>query len=181
MEQTILLTSFMAWRPRQGSNASDDLLQVLVTEGSLPESIHVLRQLPVCAPVATELAIAAIQRVQPQLVVCCGVAGLRSQLSVESRAIAADQTYYTTLDLASLTEDLPHTVISHDAGRFVCNQLYVSVLDYLQQHRGDRPGVFVHVPPLTDHNRAAIVADFRQLLAKLTAMDLKSQPSKRLT
>ncbi|MEQ9481756.1 peptidase C15 [Coleofasciculus sp. F4-SAH-05] len=90
MPTTILLTSFQTWLPDQKSNASDDLLLKLQAENDpFPDQaifLTFLRQLPVDVFPASDLAIAQIEHLQPDVVICCGMAESRSQLTVEAGA-----------------------------------------------------------------------------------------------
>jgi len=90
MSTTILLTSFQTWLPHQRSNASDDLLLKIEAESKLFQdqaiSLTFLRQLPVDVFSASDLAIAQIEHLQPDVVICCGMAESRSQLTVEAGA-----------------------------------------------------------------------------------------------
>jgi len=167
----LLLTSFTTWLPHQKSNAADDLLLELM-QTPLPPTVHFLRQLPVDFVLAPQQAIAQIQQLQPNCVICCGMAESRTRLSVESRAVSGDRVLHTCFDLPQLVAELPMTEISHDAGRFVCNTTYYKVLEHLQDSPGR--GLFVHVPILTAINREAIVRDFQQLLMRILA----AQPQK---
>lgn len=163
---TVLLTSFAVWKAHQLSNSADDLL-LEIWKNSLPPSLHLFRQLPVNVPVAQQIAIGKIQQLQPQVVICCGMAESRSKLNVESRAIVRDRVLHTAIDLEALTEGLPSTEISEDAGRFVCNGLYYAILNYLQSHQPDTRCLFVHVPILTPNNRESVVADFSSILERV--------------
>jgi len=90
MSTTILLTSFQTWLPHQQSNASDDLLLKIQAESNLFQdqaiSLTFLRQLPVDVFPASDLAIAQIEHLQPDVVICCGMAESRSRLTVEAGA-----------------------------------------------------------------------------------------------
>ncbi len=182
MTRTILLTSFTTWKPEQPSNSSDDLLEELL-QGDLAflDSLHFLRRLPVDFEQAPRLAIAHIQKLQPDVVVCCGMAETRDRLNLEMQAVKDDpqnirasdsqdspnesRVLKTPLDLPRLAADLPHTDLSYDAGRFVCNALYFSLLEQAQATQ--RPCLFVHVPILTAANRLPILQDFCQILQRL--------------
>ena len=94
----------------------------------------------------------------------------RSQLNVESRAVRDGHVLRTGLDLEKLTRGLPMTEISHDAGTFVCNALYYSMLQHLQSLAGEHHCLFVHVPVVTEENRAALVSDFERLILRLAAI-----------
>lgn len=160
----LLLTSFTTWLPHQKSNSSDDLLaELLQRNGSI--DLHLLRQLPVDFVLAPQQTIAHIQKLRPQIVVCCGMAESRSKLTVESQALQGDRVLKTRFNLLKLITELSMTEIGHDAGRFVCNATYFAILEHLQ----DSPclGLFVHVPILTEVNYKAIVSDFEMLLQRL--------------
>lgn len=167
MLRTVLLTSFATWKPYQISNSADDLLQTISHLGAMSASLHLLRQLPVNVPIAQEIAITKIQQLQPQFVLCCGMAESRLKLSLESRAVVGNKMLCTTVDTKQLVEGLSITEISHDAGRFVCNGLYYAILNYLRQGSPDTRCAFVHVPLLSSHNREAIVADFCRILERV--------------
>jgi pyroglutamyl-peptidase len=167
MPKSLLLTSFATWMPHQVSNSADDLL-IEMLKKEPPLSWQFLRQLPVDFELAPQQAIAHFDRVKPDILVCCGMAESRAQLSVESRAITAQETIQTTLNLNLLIADLSVTEISHDAGQFVCNALYYAMLKHLRSHSQSQC-VFVHVPVLTNENREAIAADFHRILQRLTA------------
>jgi pyroglutamyl-peptidase len=122
-------------------------------------------------PVAKDITIAKVQQIQPDLLICCGMAESRAQLNVEAQAVVNNVVLATRLDLKRLTFGLNHTVISYDAGRFVCNSLYHAMLNYLKSSPG-RNGLFIHVPLLTPANREPIVVDFRQLLERLQATNV---------
>lgn len=162
----LLLTSFTTWLPHQLSNAADDLLVELQQRDRKFDG-HFLRQLPVDFELAPAQAIAHIQTLQPQIVVCCGMAESRSKLSVEAQAVNGNHVLKTRFDLPRLVAGLPTAEVSHDAGRFVCNATYYAVLKHLQH--SPSLGLFVHVPILTSANREAIVCDFEQLLARILA------------
>lgn len=165
-QRTVLLTSFTTWKVHQRSNSSDDLLLELLKTPVSP-SMHVFRHLPVNVPVAKEIAISKIQQLQPQIVLCCGMAEARPKLSMESRAIMGNRVLHTTVNLKALIAGLDWTEISEDAGRFVCNGLYYAILNHLQSNYPDTHCVFVHVPILTANNRESIVADFSLILERV--------------
>lgn len=163
VRQRLLLTSFATWLPEQLSNASDDLLLALMEEG-LPPSVQVLRQLPVDFEEAPRQAIAAIQTLQPDGLICFGMAAERDRLSLERQAIWEEETRQTSLPLEALCADLPFTDVSDDAGQFVCNRLYYVLLDHFAQHYPEKTALFVHVPVFTEANRQAILQDTQRLL-----------------
>jgi pyroglutamyl-peptidase len=166
----ILLTSFQTWLPHQKSNSSDDLLEEVAKLDGLPHSLTFLRHLPVDISQASELAIATINELQPDIIICCGMAESRHHLSVESNARNEDKVLNTLVDLDKLLQGLVKTTLSHDAGNFVCEGLYYSVLNHLQKNEIKKHGIFVHVPVLTQNNLADILTDFTLIMHKLTAL-----------
>jgi len=185
MRKKILLTSFTTWQPHQPSNASDDLLAEIARVENLPYLPIFLRHLPVEVAAASQKAIAKIVEIQPDAIICCGMAENRIYLTVESQASCGTDTIETSVDLPLLIAGTARTEISHDAGKFVCEGLYYSVLDYLQrqanrQIRRCHPRcIFVHVPILTPKNLAETVADFLLILQRLAQSD--QMDMKRMT
>ncbi|NEQ23049.1 MAG: peptidase C15 [Microcoleus sp. SIO2G3] len=167
MNGKILLTSFQTWLPHQRSNASDDLLEEIAQLNSLSPSLTFLRQLPVDVPKASRRVIDKIEELQPDVIICCGMAECRTTLTVESCATCNDDLLKTSVSLEKLVAELVGTEISHDAGKFVCEGLYYEVLSYLRSHNLNTCCIFVHVPVLTPENLPVIVADFRLIIEKV--------------
>ncbi|MEZ2239440.1 peptidase C15 [Microcoleus sp.] len=168
MNTKILLTSFDTWQPHQKSNSSDDLLGRISLIKSLPYSLSFLRKLPVDFQEAPNLAIAKINQLQPDLIVCCGMAESSQTLTLESCACYDQEIMKTTVNLEDLIGDLPTIKISDNAGKFVCEALYYAVLKHLANSQLNTKCVFVHVPILTPKNTNKIVAYFSVLLTRLT-------------
>ncbi len=184
MSKTVLITSFATWNSKQRLNSSDELLKEVLHTCPLPPSLYFLRQLPVNALVAREMAIAQIIRLQPQVMLCCGMAESREKLSLEARAVVGNRVLQTSMNLTELMTDLSHSQISHDAGRFVCNSFYYSMMDYFRMNDSShsseinseindsqyldfqRACLFIHVPILTKLNRSQILMDFCKILNK---------------
>ncbi|PSB05967.1 peptidase C15 [filamentous cyanobacterium CCP1] len=167
MPKTALLTSFAPWRANHLSNSADDLLVELSSQWQ-KEPMHLLRQLPVNLPIAQSITVHKINQLQPDVVLCCGMAEFRNRLSLESRAVNRHRQLQTSANLEDLVAGLSLTEISHDAGRFVCNALYYGILNYLKCHSPGTLCLFVHVPILTFENREGVVTDFCAILEKLT-------------
>jgi len=165
----LLITSFDIWQSHHRSNSSDDLLATLGDRQLLPAKTHLLRRLPVHFDLAPQRVIQAIEQWQPRHIICCGMAEKRRHLEIESTAKSPQEVLHTSVDLERLTANLSHTQISHDAGNFVCNHLYYSVLKHLRQRRLTSQCLFVHVPLLTDENLSPCVHDFSSLLQELSA------------
>ncbi len=168
MTQIILLTSFDIWMSHHQSNSSDDLLEKVSQVRGIPHDLHFLRKLPVDFQEAPKQAIAKINELQPDLVVCCGMAECRQKLTVEKQARSGNEAIVTPLNLPPLIQDLKLTEISEDAGQFVCEALYYAVLNHLNHHPQKIGALFVHVPLLTPTNFQPIFEDFLDLLHRLT-------------
>jgi pyroglutamyl-peptidase len=171
MTPKLLLTSFDTWKAHHISNASDDLLGLALQQDLPGDRLHLLRKIPVDFEIAPDRVITAIAEVKPRTVVCCGMAEKRSHLIVESTGTKLDpvtgealEKFSTQVDLDQLVDNLTVTVISHNAGKFVCNALYHSVLKYLHEHSPATNCIFVHVPVLTRTNCQPILRDFMAIL-----------------
>ena len=168
MSRKTLLTSFDTWLPHQKSNSSDDLITEILKIDSLPISMHFLRKLPVDFQLAPSQVISKINQLQPDIIVCCGMAESRTKLSIESSANEGE-ILKTTFDIDQLLVGLSVSEISHNAGWFVCNSLYYSILKYIQDKNLNHQCLFVHVPILTQENLGQIVTDFLLILQKINA------------
>ena len=170
MNGKILLTSFQTWLAHQRSNASDDLLEKIAQLNSLSPSLTFLRQLPVDVPQSSRRVIDKIEELQPDVIICCGMAECRTKLTVESCATCNNDLLKTSVSLDKLVAELASTEISHDAGKFVCEGLYYEVLSYVRSRNLHTCCIFVHVPVLTPENSPAIVADFQFIIEKVASL-----------
>ena len=173
MQTKILLTSFKIWLPHQISNSSDDLLAEIQKLNYDNISLFFLRNLPVDIQLASQQVIAEIEKIQPNVVMCCGMAEKRNRLAIESNAWCKNECLYSTVDLSDLNQKLNVTEISHDAGKFVCEGLYYRLLNYLQLKRKSTEGIFIHVPKLEGRNIDSILKDMLCIFAWFEA---KSKP-----
>ena len=167
MKKRILLTSFDIWLKDQQSNSSDDLLLEVTKVNLIPHDLSFLRLLPVDVQLASTQVIEQINAIQPDYIICCGQAGSRTKLSVEAVASRGESILQTEVDLEKLVAGAAAIEISHDCGKFVCESLYYSVLDYLSQNQLRARCIFVHVPVLNQENLMGILADFVLIINKL--------------
>ena len=165
MSRKLLFTSFTTWLPHQKSNSSDDLLQEI---SDLHAGDSFLRQLPVDIELASKSAISKIAELQPDMIVCCGMAERRTQLTIEAEARNRDEVLATQVDLPQLIAGIDGIEISHDAGKFVCEGLYYSILKYLQSSKSSSHCIFVHIPILSQDNLADIKRSFLTIAQRLT-------------
>ncbi|WP_373529837.1 peptidase C15 [Nostoc sp.] len=177
MNKRILLTSFDVWLSDQLSNSSDDLLLEVTKLDLIPHDLTFLRQLPVDIQLASSQVIEKINAIQPDYIICCGMAASRTQLSVEAGASLGESILQTEVDLEKLVAGAVTIEISHDCGKFVCvrvasrrESLYYSVLDYLCQSQLTARCIFVHVPVLNQENLMEILANFVLIINKLALL-----------
>ena len=170
MTRKILLTSFDTWLPHHKSNASDDLsIAVAKLDDRIPYELHLLRKLPVDIRAASDRVLAQIDQLQPDAIVCCGMAESRKQLSVESNA-RRETVLKTPINLDKLLVGLDEVQISHDAGMFVCEGLYYSVLQDLAEKNRSSNSLFVHVPLLTPDNSVQMQSELLQIIQRMGTM-----------
>ncbi len=167
MKKRILLTSFDTWLKDQQSNSSDDLLLEVSKLELLPHHLTFLRQLPVDVQLASTQVMEKIKAIQPDYIICCGMAASRTQLSVEAVASCGESILQTEVDLEKLVAAAAKIQISHDCGKFVCEGLYYSVLEYLSRNQLTTRCIFVHVPVLNQENLMGIIADFVLIINNL--------------
>jgi len=140
--------------------------------------LNFLHRLPVDVQLASSPVIAKINELQPDYIICCGMAAIRSQLSVEVLASSTsilpqesinspENMLRTTVDLEKLLVGTAAVEISYDCGKFVCEGLYYSVLDYLHRSKLPIKCIFVHVPILNQENLIDIIADFVLIINNL--------------
>ncbi|MTJ46733.1 peptidase C15 [Dolichospermum sp. UHCC 0259] len=177
MQKKILLTSFDIWLSQQKSNSSDDLLLGLAKMASLSHDLNFVHRLPVDVQLASSRVIAKINELQPDYIICCGMAETRSQLSVEVLARSTsisinspENIFQTSVDLEKLLVETAAVEISYDCGKFVCEGLYYSILDYLHQSQLSIKCIFVHVPILNPENSLEIIADFILIMNNLALL-----------
>ena len=167
MKIKVLLTSFDIWKPEHKSNSSDDLLSLISAQELTDCSLSFIRKLPVDLEIAPEIVISQIEKFQPDIIICFGMAEKRENLTIESQANSGTEVIKTSVDLSKLVVGLDRTEISNDAGKFVCEDLYYSVLKYLDKGCLKSKCIFVHVPILTAVNRDVIVGDVLKILSKI--------------
>lgn len=167
MSPKILLTSFDIWEAHHTSNSSDDLLDELIARELLPANVTVIRRIPVNFQIAPETVIGQIEALQPDIVLCCGMAEKRLRPAIELHGKHEEDIQTTTIDRHWLAQDLHITELSEDAGKFVCNYLYYSVLKYIRDRQLPTKALFLHVPVLNEINLPLITQDFLVLLDRL--------------
>lgn len=168
----------------------------------------VAAQLPTCFGLSWQRLHALLERWQPALVLCLGLAAQRQALSVERVAINVDDAripdnagaqpldepvvagapaaYFSTLPIKAMVQAAAATglaaEVSQTAGTFVCNHIFYA----LMHHLGHTPGCagmrggFVHVPLANDAAGLGLDAQERGLAAALSAA-LSQRQDERIT
>lgn len=121
---------------------------------------------------AIEVTAAAIERLEPDLVILLGQAGGRACLSVERLAVNVDDAriadnagwqpvdepvapsgpaaYFATVPIKAMTAAIREAgvpaEVSNSAGTFVCNHLFYGVLHFLAMSARPARAGFIHVP-----------------------------------
>jgi len=171
----IIITSFQPWRAHQPSNSSDDLIAELQAHKKLPDNSIWIRNVPVSFELAPIRVISQIYQHRPRAIICCGMAENRPHLSIEQRATKAESQMHTSVDLQHLLQKTLLSEISYDAGNYVCNELYYSVLENIQKYHLPTVAIFAHIPRLQDERKRLILNDFSEI-AQCLAKPVK--PSK---
>jgi pyroglutamyl-peptidase len=174
----LLLTTFAPWKAHQPSNASDDLVKLLIHGGRLPDDVVILRHIPVSFDLAPCRVISKTVELKPQVVVCCGMAEPRTHLELELNGKHPNRTLRTSLALQTLMAGTCLTRISHCAGDYVCNHLYYHLLEAITAQRLPTQALFIHVPLITPANQTWLVHDLSMILNRL-ARGETTQPTAR--
>lgn len=175
MTKKILLTSFDIWLSHQQSNSSDDLLLEVIKVNSLPHDLKFLHRLPVDVHLASSQVIPKIVELQPDIIICCGMAASRTKLSLEAVASCGETVLPTNVNLEKLVLGTTAIEISYDCGKFVCEGLYYQVLNHLCQNQLFTPCIFVHVPLLNSQNLPVILADFLLIINNLALLSTQQR------
>lgn len=170
----VLLTGFESFA---GDDVNPSWLAVQALHGDLIAGHTVLaEQLPTAFSASKTVVTKLLRKHRPALVICVGLAGGRSGLSLERVAInvqdaripdnagaqpidvpvvqSGPAAYFSTLPikatLQALTDEGINAELSQTAGTFVCNHVFYAVMHTLKKQRNPvHPrGGFVHVPYL---------------------------------
>ena len=165
----VLLTGF---EPFDGETVNPSWEVVKQLDGTMIAGQPVIaRQLPCVFGEALSVLYAAIEDLQPRLVIAVGQAGGRVDISVERVAINVDDAripdnkgqqpvdtpivdggpaaWFSTLPIKAIVSALRDrgipASVSQTAGTFVCNHVMYGLLHKLQEQAGVRGG-FIHIP-----------------------------------
>ncbi|MBY0573862.1 MAG: pyroglutamyl-peptidase I [Undibacterium sp.] len=168
----ILLTGFAPF-DHEITNPSWETAKEFSGKKILDHTIHVA-QLPCEFGVALRDLRNQIEQLKPQLVICLGQAGGRSEITVERVAINVDDAripdnigaqpidqaiveggpaaYFSTLPIKAITHTLRENGIpadvSQSAGTYVCNHVFYGLMHLASQNREILRAGFIHIPYL---------------------------------
>lgn len=196
MKRRVLVTGF---EPFAGAryNPSAQIAGELNGQRIRGREIHAV-VLPVVFGESGRLLRQAIRALDPELVICLGLAGGRRAISLERVAVNFDdariadnagqqpvdvpivgrgaKAYFTSLPVkamaAALSEQAFPVALSGTAGNFVCNHVFYHLMRTLSRRPNVRGG-FIHVPPYRKQfSQAAMTEAIR--LAITTALRIRS-------
>jgi pyroglutamyl-peptidase len=160
--------------PFGGETVNPSLEAVRRLPSRLGELAVVPQRLPAEFATSLPMLYAAIEGENPDIVLCVGEAGSRTELSPERVAInvqdaripdnGGDQpvdvpvvpdgpaAYFTTLPIKAAVQAMRQAglpaVVSNTAGTFVCNHVFYGLMHYAATRRARFRGGFMHVPYL---------------------------------
>lgn len=170
MKKKVLVTGF---DPFGDDHVNPALETVKQLNGKTIEDVMIVAQeVPTVFHESINVVIEAIKRQQPDVVICVGQAGGRTQITPERVAINVDDAripdnqqkqpideridpdgpaaYWSTLPIKRIVQHMRKagipSAVSNTAGTFVCNHLFYGVMNYLEKHASHIRGGFIHIP-----------------------------------
>ncbi|MWV43009.1 pyroglutamyl-peptidase I [Paenibacillus sp. HJL G12] len=170
----ILITAFEPF----GGDTVNPTQRLIEDIGKTPlegAEIHTLL-LPVVFDECSDKLIKAVEALQPQAVICCGLASGRTSITPEQIAVnlkevpqestisdnAGNRPYnepvnaegpdglFSLLPVREMVEEMKlqgiPASLSYSAGTFICNNTMYALLDYIRVHQLPIAGGFVHFP-----------------------------------
>lgn len=165
----ILLTAF---DPFDGDKVNPALEAVKIVADNITGAEIVKLEVPTVFGKSIKTVAAAMEREQPDVVLCIGQAGGRFDLTPERVAINIEDgripdnegyqpidkaifddgapAYFTTLPVKAMVENIRNAglpaSVSNTAGTYVCNHLMYGVMYTIEKKGYDMRGGFMHVP-----------------------------------
>ncbi|MCJ8008326.1 pyroglutamyl-peptidase I [Lederbergia wuyishanensis] len=170
MGKKVLITGF---DPFGGEKINPALEAVKQLDGKVIEGVEIVAQeVPTVFHESIKVVIHAIEQHNPDIVICVGQAGGRTQVTPERVAINIDDAripdnkdnqpidepihqdgpaaYWTTLPIKRIVHEMKKAgvpaSVSNSAGTFVCNHLFYGVMHYLEKNAPHIRGGFIHIP-----------------------------------
>lgn len=165
MQKTVLLTGFEPF----GEYAINSSWEASRLVGAQLMQPVVARCLPVDYAPAREALLAALTQYQPTICLCTG---LTSDTAFAVERVARKPAQFSALPGPALLEgawpwaELEQqlqtagcaAITSYDAGQYVCESTYWSLLDFRQQFGYPAYAAFIHIPPLSPELTAPFIA-----------------------
>ncbi|MFO1446193.1 pyroglutamyl-peptidase I [Bacillus sp. Bva_UNVM-123] len=177
----VLITGFDPFGKDQVNPALEAIKQI--NEKTFEHVKIVTEEIPTVFHESLKVAIKSIEVHQPDVVICIGQAGGRTQITPERVAINLDDAripdnqqnqpideviipdgpvaYWSTLPIKRIVHNMKEagipSAVSNSAGTFVCNHLFYGVMNYLAKNAPTVRGGFIHIPFIpeqTIHNQA---------------------------
>ncbi|PLT31521.1 pyroglutamyl-peptidase I [Peribacillus deserti] len=170
MKQKVLLTGF---EPFGGEKVNPSWEAVKQLHGEENDEIRlVAEQIPTVFKQSIETLETLLQRHNPDIVICVGQAGGRTDITPERIAINIDDAripdnlgnqpidepisdhgpaaYWTSLPIKRMVKEMKEAgvpaSVSQTAGTFVCNHIFYGLMDYLGRTSSNVRGGFIHIP-----------------------------------
>ncbi|KQL54261.1 pyrrolidone-carboxylate peptidase [Heyndrickxia shackletonii] len=181
MGKKVLITGFDPF----GKDVVNPALEaVKKLEGRKIDDVEIVTQeVPTVFHESIKVVTQAIEANQPDVVICVGQAGGRTQITPERVAINIDDAripdnrnnqpideqivedgpaaYWSTLPVKRIVHHMREAgipaAVSNSAGTFVCNHLFYGLMNYLEKNAPHIRGGFIHIPFIpeqTVHNNA---------------------------
>jgi len=170
MVKKVLITGFDPF----GKDVVNPALEaVKKLEGKKIDDVELITQkVPTVFHQSIKVVTEAIEKHQPDVVICVGQAGGRTQITPERVAINVDDAripdnqnnqpideaiaedgpvaYWSTLPVKRMVHEMKESgipaAVSNSAGTFVCNHLFYGVMNYLEKNAPHIRGGFIHIP-----------------------------------
>ncbi|MBS4219628.1 pyroglutamyl-peptidase I [Bacillus sp. FJAT-49711] len=170
MGKKVLITGF---DPFGGEKVNPALEAVKQLDGMVMDDIEIVAQeVPTIFHESIKVVINAIELYKPDVIICIGQAGGRTQVTPERVAINIDDAripdnqgnqpidepiyedgpvaYWTTLPVKLMVHEMKKAAIpasvSNSAGTFVCNHLFYGTMHYIEKNAPHIRGGFIHIP-----------------------------------
>lgn len=170
MGKKVLMTGF---DPFGGEKINPALEAVKQLNGKVFEGVEIVAQeVPTVFHESIKIVIDSIEQHKPDVIICVGQAGGRTQVTPERIAINIDDAripdnkdnqpidepiyedgpaaYWTTLPIKRIVHEMKKVgvpaAVSNSAGTFVCNHLFYGVMHYLEKNAPHIRGGFIHIP-----------------------------------
>jgi pyroglutamyl-peptidase len=194
---TIFLTGFA---PFDGEKTNPSWEAVQKLDGKRLSTGHLIHiaQLPCEFGAAIIQLENHIHRIQPEIVICIGQAGGRSDISLERVAINIDDAripdnvgaqpidqaidedgpvaYFSSLPIKAMVKALKDqgipASVSQSAGTYVCNHVFYGLMHYSDRHTYPKRAGFVHIPYLPEQACAHTNAPSMSLATMTMAIEL---------